>query len=106
MDEVGVELEHPVPFPAGQPCDPELKLLEVPESPVDELRGAGGGAPGDVPLLDEQHVEPPLSGVEGDPGARDPRADHHEVEPPRKRGQRPLAPVWEETAHRTSVGRV
>jgi hypothetical protein len=47
---------------------------------VDQLRGAAGGARGEVGLLHERDAVAARGGVERHPGARDPAADDHDVE--------------------------
>ena len=58
----------------------QLELLQVAEAAVEQLRGAAGGAGGEVALLDEGDREPAGGGVERHTGAGDATTDHDEVE--------------------------
>ena len=70
----------------------EVEVPQVAEAAVDHLRGAARGAGGEVVALDQGHRVAAGGGVEGDPGAGHPAADHDDVEALLlEGGQRPLA---------------
>ena len=60
--------------------EPEVELLEVAHPSVEELARARRGPRGEVPLLDERHLQAARRGVEGDPGAGDATPDDEDVE--------------------------
>jgi hypothetical protein len=59
---------------------PELELLQVPQTAVDELRRPAGGTGREVPSLDEGHGKPSRRGVERGAHAGDAAADDQHVE--------------------------
>ena len=60
--------------------EPEVEVLEIAQAAVDEFRGAAAGPRRVVGLLHQRDAEPARGGVERDPGAGDPAADHDHVE--------------------------
>src|SRR5262249_2653897 len=69
-------------FALGEPLadEPEIAVLEVAQSAVDQLARSRGRCAGDVALLAEQHRETAPSGVAGDPDPVDAAADDKQVE--------------------------
>ena len=67
--------------------DRELALGEVAQAAVDQLRRPARGAEGEVVRVDGEHGETAGDGVEGNAGAGDPEADHHDVDPVGDAGQ-------------------
>lgn len=59
---------------------PELQLLEVAQPAVEHLRGAARRAGGQVPRLDQRHLEPTGGSIQSASGAHYSAADHHDVE--------------------------
>jgi hypothetical protein len=80
LDQVGGEAEQSLSLGQRLVDQPELLLLEVPQPAVDQLRGSGRRAGGEVAPLDEGRPQAPAGGVEGDTGTGDPAADHEHVE--------------------------
>ncbi len=77
---MGSVVQEPVPFEEALVHEPELALLEVPEAAMDEFRGLGGGARGEVAPLDERGAVAACRRVERHAGAGHPAADHEHVE--------------------------
>ena len=75
------ELDHQLTLQESLAHQSEVEVLEVAEPAVDHLRRSAGGARRVVVALDEGHRVSARGRIERHPGARDPAADHDDVEP-------------------------
>jgi hypothetical protein len=72
--------EHELALAQRLPDQPEVQLLEVPQSAVEQLARAGRRAAGEVPRLDQAGAQTARRGVEGSARARDAPAHHEHVQ--------------------------
>ncbi len=79
-DEVRGVLEQDLALVQGLVDEPEVPLLQVPEAPVDKLRGLGRGAGCEVVALHEGRAQAPRGSVESHADTCDPTAYHEDVE--------------------------
>ncbi len=79
-DEVGGQVDHELPFQQGLADQPEIELLQVAQTTVNELGGAAARTGGEIRLFDQADAVAARRGVEGDPGAGDPAADDEDIE--------------------------
>src|SRR5215212_10549952 len=80
MREVAITSYMFSPLQKRRPNQAQVEVLQVPEAPVDHLRGAARGALAEVVALHEGDRIAARGGVEGDPGAGDPASDDDHVE--------------------------
>jgi hypothetical protein len=78
---VGRELDHQLALEQRLADEAEVEVLQVSQPAVDHLRGAARGAERVVLALEQRHRITARGRVEGDPGAGDAAADHHDLEP-------------------------
>jgi hypothetical protein len=78
--QVGGIVEQPLPFGQVLVHQPVFVLLEVAQSPVDQLRRLGRGARGEIVLFDQGGLETATGGVEGHTGPGNAAADHQHIE--------------------------
>src|SRR5690606_5118335 len=71
--------QEPLPLPDRRPGEAHLGLGQVPQAPVDQLPRPAGGAPGEVPLLQEQGPEAQADRLPEHPRPHDPPADDHQI---------------------------
>ena len=79
-DEMRCEAAEALALPHGLEDEPDLRLLEVAEATVNQLRGPARRAGREVSPLDERRPQPAHDGVTCDPGPVDPASDHEHVE--------------------------
>ena len=79
-DEMGGVLEQSLTFVQRLVDEPDVAVLEVPQTAVDELGALRRGPAGEVVALDERGAQATCHGVERDAGAGDPAADDQHVE--------------------------
>ena len=64
-NEVGCEvIEEQAAFVESLPDEPEVELLEVAETPVNQLARSARGPGGEIPLLDQPHLHASGRGIE------------------------------------------
>ena len=88
VDQVGRELDHQLALEQRLANQAEVEVLEVAEAAVDHLRGAARGADRVVAALEQRDRVAAGGGVERDPGAGDPAADHDDLEALARRSPR------------------
>ena len=88
LDQVGSVAAEALALVERLVDEADVALLEVAQSPVDELGALRRGAAGEVVGFDQRRAQAPGGGVEGDPDAGDPAADDEHVEVLVRRGAR------------------
>ena len=71
---------QPAPLVERLVHEPDVTVLQVSQSTVDQLRTLRRRAAREVVALDQRHPQPAMRRVEGDAGAGDATADHEHVE--------------------------
>ena len=80
LHQVGCVLEEALAFGERLVDQPDLALLQVAQTTVNQLRGFRGGARGEVVTLDERGAKAAGRRVEHDPRTRDAATDDDHVE--------------------------
>ncbi|OQA94251.1 MAG: hypothetical protein BWY25_02867 [Chloroflexi bacterium ADurb.Bin222] len=94
VNEAGTFFHQPLALLDGSQRQADFAFFEIADAAMDELRGAAGSAPGEVPLLDEQRFKSQAGGFAENARAGNPAANDDEI--PRLRQLRPnfITPLW------------
>ncbi|OQA16865.1 MAG: hypothetical protein BWY63_02595 [Chloroflexi bacterium ADurb.Bin360] len=63
----------------GSEGEPQFAFLEIADAAMNQFRGAAGGAPTEVSLLNEQRLETQASSFAQNPGAGNPATDDDDI---------------------------
>src|SRR4030042_3852339 len=67
-------------FPNGFPHPPDIRVLEISESPVHHLQAVCRCSPGEIPFLDKSNGQSPQTRIPGSECPVDSAPDHEEIE--------------------------